>query len=69
MVLVVKNPPGSVGDIRDVGSIPGSGRSPGAGHGNHTEEPGVSVGLQELDASEDTYHTCMPVYLHAHINI
>ena len=30
---VVKNPPGSAGDIRDVGSIPGSGRFPGGGHG------------------------------------
>ena len=34
MVLVVKNLPANVGDIRDVGSIPGSGRSPGGGHGN-----------------------------------
>ena len=34
MVLVVKNPPASAGDIRDAGSIPGSGRSPGGEHGN-----------------------------------
>ena len=34
VVLVVKNPPVSVGDIRDAGLIPGSGRSPGGGHGN-----------------------------------
>ena len=34
MALVVKNPPASAGDIRDAGSIPGSGRSPGGGHGN-----------------------------------
>ena len=34
VVLVVKNPPPSAGDIRDVGSIPGSGRSPGEGNGN-----------------------------------
>ena len=31
---MVKNLPASVGDIRDVGSIPGLGRSPGGGHGN-----------------------------------
>ena len=31
---VVKNPPDSAGDIRDLGSIPGSGRSPGGEHGN-----------------------------------
>ena len=34
MALVVKNMPASAGDIRDVGSIPGLGRSPGGGHGN-----------------------------------
>ena len=34
VVLVVKNLPANTGDIRDVGSIPGSGRSPGEGHGN-----------------------------------
>ena len=31
---MVKNPPASAGDIRDLGSIPGSGRSVGGGHGN-----------------------------------
>ena len=31
---MVKNPPANVGDVRDLGSIPGSGRSPGGGHGN-----------------------------------
>ena len=34
VVLVVKNLPANAGDIRDVGSTPGSGRSPGRGHGN-----------------------------------
>ena len=34
MALVVKNPPANAGDIKDVGSIPGAGRSPGGGHGN-----------------------------------
>ena len=32
--LVVKNPPANAGDVRDSDSIPGSGRSPGKGHGN-----------------------------------
>ena len=31
MELVVKNPPASAGDIRDVALIPGSGKSPGVG--------------------------------------
>ena len=34
VVLVVKNPPANAGDVRDVGLIPGWGRSPGEGHGN-----------------------------------
>ena len=34
MALVVKNLPAKVDDVRDVRSVPGSGRSPGAGHGN-----------------------------------
>ena len=32
--LVVKNPPANVEDIKDMGSIIGSGRSPGGGNGN-----------------------------------
>ena len=45
MVLVVKNPPANAGNIRDLGLIPGLGRSPGGGHGNPLqysclEEPG-----------------------------
>ena len=31
---MVKNQPDNTGDIRDMDSIPGSGRSPGGGHGN-----------------------------------
>ena len=31
VALVVKNPPTKAGDVRDVGSIPGSERSPGVG--------------------------------------
>ena len=57
-ILSVKNLLANVGDVRDVGSIPGSRRSPGEGHGNPlqfsclenliAEEPGglQSMGLQ-----------------------
>ena len=31
---MVKKPPANAGDVRDMGSIPGSGRSPGKGNGN-----------------------------------
>ena len=49
---MVKNLPGNEGDIRDVGSIHGTGRYPGGGHSSilawripWTEEPG---GLQSM---------------------
>ena len=55
VVLVVKNLPAKAGDVRDLGLIPGSGRSPGKGNGNPlqslarripwTEEPD---GLQSM---------------------
>ena len=62
---MVKNPPSSVGDIRDVGSIPRSGRSPGGGNGNSLqysclENPMdrgawlVTVHSKELDMTEMT---------------
>ena len=38
VVLVVNNLPTSAGDVRDVGSIPGSGRSPGGGSGNPLQD-------------------------------
>ena len=34
VALMVKNPPANAGGIRDMGSISGSGRSPGEGNGN-----------------------------------
>ena len=32
--LAVKNLPANAGDVRDTGSVPGSGRSPRRGHGH-----------------------------------
>ena len=59
VALVVKNLPANAGDTGDAGSILGSGRSPGGGHGNPlqcscleipTEEPGrlQSIGSQRV---------------------
>ena len=39
VALVVKNPSASAGDMGDVGSIPGLGRSPGGGHGSPLQYP------------------------------
>ena len=79
-MLVVKNPPASAGDVRDVGSIPGLGRSSEGGHGNPfqcscLEKPmdrgalaGCSPqGCTELDTTSDlarTYHKNLQFYVH-----
>ena len=48
---MVKNPPARAGNIRDVGSIAESGKSPGEGHGNpvniHTWEITVDRGARQ----------------------
>ena len=37
MLAVIKNPPANARNIRDQGSIPGSGRSRGGGHDNQLQ--------------------------------
>ena len=56
---MIKSPPANAGDVRDAGSVPGSGRSPVGGHGGPlqysclenprlwTEDPG---GLQPMES-------------------
>ena len=65
---MVKNPPANTGDVRDAGSITGSGRSPGGGHSNplqysclknHMDRQSSLVGYspwgcKELDMTEAT---------------
>ena len=71
MVLVIKDPPANARGIRDVGSIPGSGRSPEAGHGNPLQcsslensmdrEASQAIfqgGCKESDTTEVILHTC-----------
>ena len=36
VAVVVKDPPDNAGNIRDLGSIPGLGRSPGEGNATHS---------------------------------
>ena len=36
---MVKNPPANAGDARDMGSVPGLGRSPGVGSNNLFQYP------------------------------
>ena len=70
---MVKNPPANAGEQRDSGSIPGSGRSPGGGHGNPlqyfcwriswTEEPG---GLQSIGSQRVRHDVKDLAHTHAH---
>ena len=65
---MVKNQPVNAGDIRDTGSIPGLGRSPGGGHGNLLQYSCLENPLDrgawratvhrvaELDTTEATEH-------------
>ena len=51
---MVKKMPANAEDVRDAGSIPGSGRSPGGGHGNPLqysclENPIDRGGLQSME--------------------
>ena len=50
VVPVVKNLPANAGDIRDMGPVPGLGRSPGGGHGNPLQLflPGEPHGQRSL---------------------
>ena len=68
---MVKSPPANAGDIRDAGSIPGSGRCPGGGHGNPLQdsclENPVGRGAWRMtvhtfakwEATEATQHECV----------
>ena len=77
MAPVVKNPLANTEDIRDVNLIPGSGRSPGGGHGNLLqysclENPmdrgawqATAYRVAESDTTEATQHT----HTHAHYSV
>ena len=71
VTLVVKNLLANAGDVRDVGSSPGWGRTPGGGHGDPLQYPcqenptdreawwSVVHRVEESDTAEETWHTPM----------
>ena len=72
----VKNPP--AGDVGDMSSIPGSGRSPGDGHGDPLQHSCLKNplnrgvwqapwGRKQLDTGEATEHTCTYVHFRVHV--
>ena len=62
MALVVKYPPASSGAAGDLGSIPGSGRSPGEGNGNTLQysclEDPMDRGKLQSIGSQRVGHDC-----------
>ena len=57
MVLVAKNSPANAGAVRDSGSIPGLGRSPGGGTGNPFQYSGEPHGQRHLTGYSSQSHT------------
>ena len=55
VVLIIKNPPSNAGDIRDAGSIPGLGRSPGGGKSNPLQYSCLE-NTMDRDAWQATVH-------------
>ena len=66
---MVKNPPANAGDIRDAGyadlrdagSIPGSGRSPGGGNGNPLQYPCLENPM-DRGAWQDIVHEAAEIW-------
>ena len=48
MALLVKYPPANAEDLRNKGSIPGSGRSPGEGNGNPLQYSCLENAMESL---------------------
>ena len=48
VALVVKNLPANAGDVREAGSVPWLGRSPGGGHGNPLQYSGLENSMDGI---------------------
>ena len=53
---MVKKPPANTVDVRDTGSIPGSGRSPEGGHGNPLQYSGLENPIMDRGTWWATVH-------------
>ena len=77
---VVKDPPAKAGDTGEVGSIPGSGKSPGGGNENPFQDPCLKKShtqrsltgysprsRKESDMTEHTHYYYYQLYTYIHI--
>ena len=80
VALVVKNLPANAGDMRDLGPVPGLGRSPGEGNGNPlqcsclenpTEESGVATvrGVTRVPHSYTTFTSAFFMVQLSHLSM
>ena len=79
VVSVEKNPPTGAGDIRNLGLIPGLGRSPDGGHGNplqyslpgesHGQRSVAGYGSQGCKESDTTEVINTHTYSHTHYQV
>ena len=65
MALVVKNLPANTGDATDVGSVPGSRRSPGEGNGNPLQYPCLRNSIALVHMVTKTW-TILSAHTHTH---
>ena len=63
VALVVKNLFANTGNIRDMGSIPESGRSPGGGHGNPFQYSGLENPMTEEPGSYSYIYIYIYIYI------
>ena len=70
-MLVVENLPANAGDIRDAGSIPGWGRSPGGAHGNPLQYSCLENPMDRGDrriGSQRVRHNCSDLAQHTQMS-
>ena len=69
MALVVKNPPANAGDVRDMGSVPGLGRSPRRRNGNSLQCSCLEVHacmsfIVEKNKTQGSPYFCLKLNMH-----
>ena len=62
VALVVKNLPANAGDVKEVGSIPGLGRTPGGRNGNPLHYYALENSMDYSIGSQRVRHDCYLAY-------